>query len=274
MTTYPLIPPPFIITDISRSKRSIKNDLIPFLENIIYNYTNPLECEQEPHTITSFPLVREHLDSYLYYIYHKKYVIPSDIPSFQIIFNPVPNINTNVFRRTITPQNIHSDIEEVFNTFLNNLIDFNNSLETPIYLPSAIEHLSTLTNFFEVPDIERKIKYHDNPHHWLERDICQIKNFTYHFFKNITLNAQTVSQIRVYSLFLRKFFRFNYELLWSERDQAAFNAFPNFFTEQECLPFLIKEQNKHKYYVNPTHIPNLFLDLLQFDPMCITENPN
>ena len=55
------------------------------------------------------------------------------IPSFQIIFNPVPNINTNVFRRTITPQNIHSDIEEVFNTFLNNLIDFNNSLETPIY---------------------------------------------------------------------------------------------------------------------------------------------
>ena len=120
MTTHPLIPPPFRITDISRSKRSIKNDLIPFLENIIYNYTNPLDCEQEPHTITSFPLVREHLDSYLYYIYHKKYVITSDIPSFQIIFNPVPNINTNVFRRTITPQNVHSDIEEVFNTFLNN----------------------------------------------------------------------------------------------------------------------------------------------------------
>ena len=72
MTTHPLIPPPFIITDISRSKRSIKNYLIPFLENIIYNYTNPLECEQEPHTITSFPLVRDHLDSYLYYIYHKK----------------------------------------------------------------------------------------------------------------------------------------------------------------------------------------------------------
>ena len=100
----------------------------------------------------------------------------------------------------------------------------------------------------------------------------KLKISLYHFFKNITLNAQTVSQIRVYSLFLRKFFRFNYELLWSERDQTAFNAFPNFFTEQECLPFLIKEQNKHKYYVNPTHIPNLFLDLLQFDPLCITED--
>ena len=93
-----------------------------------------------------------------------------------------------------------------------------------MFLPSAIEHLSTLTNFFEVPDTERKLKYHDNPHHWLERDICQIKNFTYHFFKNKTLNTQTVSQIRVYSLFLRKFFRLNYELLRSERDQAAFNS--------------------------------------------------
>ena len=119
-------------------------------------------------------------------------------------------------------------------------------METPIYLPSAIEHLSTLTNFFEVPDIERKIKYHDNPHHWLERDICQIQNFTYHFFKNITLNAQTVSQIRVYSLFLRKFFRFNFPLIWSTQDQAAFTAFPNFFTPEECLPFIINEQNKHK----------------------------
>ena len=88
------------------------------------------------------------------------------------------NIKTNVFRRTISPQNIHADIEEVFNTFLNNLTDFDNSLETPIYLPSAIEQLSTLTNFFEVPDIKRKIKYQDNPHHWLERDICQIQNFT------------------------------------------------------------------------------------------------
>ena len=91
--------------------------MIPFLEKIIYNYTNPLEFEQESNTVTSFPLVREHLDSYLFYIHHKKYIVSPDIPSFQIIFNPVPNINTNVFKRTITPQNIHSDIEEVFNTF-------------------------------------------------------------------------------------------------------------------------------------------------------------
>ena len=72
MATYPLIPPPFKIENISRSGRAIKNDLIPFLENIIYNYTNPLDCEHETHTITSFPLIREHLHSYLYYIHYKK----------------------------------------------------------------------------------------------------------------------------------------------------------------------------------------------------------
>ena len=33
MTTYPLIPPPFKVEDISRNKRNIKNDLIPYLEN-------------------------------------------------------------------------------------------------------------------------------------------------------------------------------------------------------------------------------------------------
>ena len=35
----------------------------------------------------------------------------------------------------------------------------------------------------------------------------------------------------------------------------------------------MKGQSEHEYYVNPTYIPNLFLDLLQFDPMCTTENP-
>ena len=55
--------------------------------------------------------------------------------------------------------------------------------------------------------------------------------------------------------------------------QDAFTAFPQFFTEQECLPFLIKEQNKHKYYVTPIHIPNLFFDLLHFDSLCIIEDP-
>ena len=68
MTTYPLVPPPFRIENISTNRKNIKNDLIPFLENIICNYTNPLDCKQEPHTITSFLLTSEHLDSYLYYI--------------------------------------------------------------------------------------------------------------------------------------------------------------------------------------------------------------
>ena len=133
--------------------------------------------------------------------------------------------------------------------------------------------MTTETLLFEVPDIERKIKIQDNPHHWLERDIDQIQNFTYHFLKQITLNAQTVSQIRVYSLFLRKFFRFSYQLIWSQRDQDALNSFPNFFTEEGCLLFLIKGQFKHKFYVNPTHVANILIQSVHFDSLCITEHP-
>ena len=141
-------------------------------------------------------------------------------------------------------------------------------------MPSAIEQLSTLTNFFEVPDIKHKVETTDNHHHWVERDICQIQNFTYNFLKEITLNSQTVSQITACSLFLRKFFRFNYQFIWSERDQAAFTSFPIFFTEEECLPFLMKDQNEHEMYKNHLHVPNILFQELQFDPMCIVENPS
>ena len=94
----------------------------------------------------------------------------------------------------------------MFKTFLNQLNDFNNSLEIPIYLPSAIDHLHTLTHLFDVPDIERKITIKDNPHHWLERDMCKIQNFTYHYLMNITLTAQTVSQNKNLFAFLKKVF--------------------------------------------------------------------
>ena len=95
-TTLPLVPPPFSLDNTSRNARAIKSDLIPFLQNIRYNYANPLECEKETDTITSFPLVRDHLDAYLYYIYHKKYSVTLAKPSFQIIFNPVPGIKNRV----------------------------------------------------------------------------------------------------------------------------------------------------------------------------------
>ena len=65
----------------------------------------------------------------------------------------------------------------------------------------------------------------------------------------------------------------NYQLIWSESDPAAFIAFPSFFTEDECLPFPIKEQYKSKFYVNPLHVANIVIQSIKFDSMSTIENP-
>ena len=74
------------------------------------------------------------------------------------------------------------------------------------------------------------------------------------------------------SLFLRNYFRFNYQLLWSEQDQPAFAAFHNHFTADKCLPFILNKQNEHPYFFKPDKITQQTIDLISFDPRLITEN--
>ena len=73
-------------------------------------------------------------------------------------------------------------------------------------------------------------------------------------------------------VFLRKYFRFNYQLLWSEQDQPAFPAFHNRFTPDECLPFIKNEQTEHPYFFKPDKVTQQILDLISFDPRLNTEN--
>ena len=58
----------------TRNVRSITQDISPFLQNLIFQNTNPLPFETEPHSIHTIRLLREHLDSYLYYIRSKTYL--------------------------------------------------------------------------------------------------------------------------------------------------------------------------------------------------------
>ena len=121
------------------------------------------------HTI---PSIREHCDSYLFYV-HYKTLEPSHAP-FQIIFKPDQSINTGTFYRTIHPQNLTLVIPDVFITHTNKLIEHNEILEPPLYLPSHLKSPKEKHDYFEVPDLETKIQRHDNPHYWLQ-DILQIK---------------------------------------------------------------------------------------------------
>ena len=85
------------------------------------------------------------------------------------------------------------------------------------------------------------------------------------------MNEQSIPQIKLLSLFLRKFFRFNYQLLRSKQDQSAFTVFTTHFTADECLPFIINKQNEHPYFSKPDKIKQT-IDYISFDPRLITEN--
>ena len=214
-------------TPVIKNAKVVKLELNPFLQNIISHYTQPLPFENEPHTIETIPLIREQLDTYLFYIRYKVLTITAEYPSFQISFQ--------------------------------NLVQMHSTTSNDI-------------NNFDVEIIERLVNPEDNPHHWLQTDILRIQNFLYHFFKDLTLNDQTIPQIKVISLLLRKYFGFSYQLLWSQQDQSAFTAFPNHFTVDECLPFIISEQNEHPYFHKPQLITKQTLDYIRFDPLLITEN--
>ena len=205
-------PSPFEIPYIKNAK-VVKTETKLFLHNIVYNYTQPLSFENEPYSLETIPLIREHLDTYLFYIRHRSTTSSTEYPSFQITFPQQETSSIQTYRRTINPINLQIPIKEVFYAFLNRVKENNLALENPRYSPNALEELDRYIHNFEVGDIERIIATQNNPHHWLQADILRIQNFLYHYFKDITLNEQTIPQTKVISLFLRKYFRFNYQLL-------------------------------------------------------------
>ena len=145
------------------------------------------------------------------------------------------------------------------------LIEFNENADTPLYRPSHLQELKQLSEYFEVPDLDTKVQRHDNPHYWLQRDILQIKQFQYRFFNNIILTDDTIPQVKIFTHFLLNFLRFNYQLLWEQKDQQAYVNFPKILTHIELLPYIIKSENKHLHYrdltsLNVTHFEQINLD--------------
>ena len=119
-----MLPPPVVLCTEKGQNRSLTQDVKPFLNNIIFQYTNPLPFETEPHTIHTIPLAREHCDSHLYYNRYKTLEITPSQNPFQVIFNPVKGISTGTYHRTIHPQNITLSIQDVFITYMQKPIEF------------------------------------------------------------------------------------------------------------------------------------------------------
>ena len=145
------------------------------------------------------------------------------------------------------------------------LIEFNENQDKPLCCPSHLQELKHRSEYFEVPDLDTKVQRHDNPHYWLQRDILQMKNFQYRFFNNIILTDDTIPQVKIFTQFLLKFLRFNYQLLWEQKNQQAHINFPQILTHIELLPYIIKNENKHLQYrdltsFNVTHFEQINLD--------------
>ena len=261
---------------LSTEKRqdwSLIQDVTPFLNNIIFQYTNPLPFETEPHTLHTIPLAREHCDSYLHYIRYKTLEITSSQTPFQVIFNPVKGISTGTYYRTIHPQNITLSKQDVFLTYMKKLIEFNENQDTPLYRPSHLEDLKHKSEYFEVSYLETRIQRHDNPHYWLQQDILQIKNFQYRFFNNITLTDDTIPpQVKVFTQFLLKFSRFNYQLLWEQQDQQAYINFPQILTQTELIPNIIENEHKHLQYRDLTSFNTTYFEQINLDHTFLVEH--
>ena len=113
-----MLPSPFLLASEQRQNCSLTQDVKPFSHNLIFQYTNRLSLETEPHCIHTIPLSREHHDSYLYYFCYKTLEITQSQILFQIILNPINNINTGTYYRTIHPQNIILSKQDVFITYM------------------------------------------------------------------------------------------------------------------------------------------------------------
>ena len=128
-------------TPVIENAKVVKLELNPFLQNIISDFSQPLPFENEPHTIETIPLIREHLDTYLFYIRYKVLTITTENPAFQISFPQQRPNSSHIYRRTINPINLQVPIKQVFHAFLNNVKDHNIALETPKFSPIALDDI-------------------------------------------------------------------------------------------------------------------------------------
>ena len=163
----------FEIPNIKNAKL-VKREINP-LNNNVYNYTKPLSFANETYSLETIPLIREHMDTYLFYIRHRSTTISTEYPAFQITFPQQESSSTQTYRRTINPINLQVHSKDVFYAFLNQVREFNLSLENPKYSLNAIQEIERYIRNFGVEDIERIVIPQDNPRYWLRPDIIQIK---------------------------------------------------------------------------------------------------
>ena len=146
-----------------KNAKVVKTETKPFSHKIVYNYTQTLSSENEPYSLETVPLIREHMDTYLFYIRLRSTTASTEYPSFQNTFQQQESFSIQTYRRTINPIILQIPIKEVFFAFLNRVEEYNLALENPKYSPTALEELERYIHNFEIDDIERIITTQNKP---------------------------------------------------------------------------------------------------------------
>ena len=94
------------------------------------------------------------------------------------------------------------------------------------------------------------------------------------FFPKYYPQKNTKEQIQIYSLFLRKFFRHNYQLVWHSKFQNACKNFPQQFTNDELLPLLDTLDNQHPHFYKLLDFPSSHFVYLTYDSNSINKSLN
>ena len=84
--------------------------------------------------------------------------------------------------------------------------------------------------------------------------------------------ANTIPQLKVFTQFLLKFFRFNYQLLWEQQGQQAYINFPQLLTQTELLPYIRKNEHKHLQYRDLTSFSTTYFEQINLDHTFLVEH--
>ena len=169
---------------------------------------------------------------------------------------------------------IFQSISHIFTTFLNTLSEKNNLLPKHIFNPFSIQTLLQKESLFDLSNVEQYRTIEKNPHHWLTTDVLQIHHSQYQFFQDLTSYTSSKEQIQIYSIFVKKFFRHNYKLVWHSKFQSACVNCPSQFTQDELLPFLDKFNNHHPQFYNLLDYPSTHFSYLTYETHSIDNSLN
>ena len=101
--------------------------------------------------------------------------------------------------------------------FFKKLAKTNDFLEQPTVVSSAFDELQNEQHVFKAFQVD-KFKKLNNPNDWFSEDFAELNLLAFQntsFSQFTVLDAETVPQINVSCLFLRNFFRINYQLDWN-----------------------------------------------------------